>query len=683
MAPAKKRETRENQFYDVGVQGRKTGITLEDRGVRDEHGLEPISGIFSSPEKSPPKRASNQTGGTITDSESMDLTSPIVQPAPSAAKLLRSARTHLPPPKARSPMKTSLGSSPRRQSSMGPRAQPEPVSSPSRSSSHPVISRRLDFEQEESSLQETPALSGSGQRRGTRRSIYSIEPSPSRITNSAMEETIQEEISAAEESAILNDIGEESGLQDIANDTVLDAESEIVEEDAEADVDITADAEVEVSVDAEESEGVLEPVKQPAKRGRKRKNDTVDPAVIEEEAPEPRKRGRKPLEKKDKNVAVAPAAPSRRSKRVSDITEQETSTLQDASAEAAEVVDTPPVAPRPRGRPPKAAAAPVEMPPPAKKQKRQAKEPEKEHVQPLSKKPKAAPVPRKKADSKDAEPPSEQELAESGKLVDVYGKPISKADLDQMSTTTTGTRFGRGRHLSVFRELEPDSAATVGRTGRHRVKPINFWANEAVSYDPTGNMQAVVNRVYQEPPKVKRKTAKKGQKRSLSAVEEDEDEDEVGIQPWEVEGKGKFKGSYKGYDVANKISTNNLIETTIAWSDEGIQPKPLPDGSFKFIKLASGHVNDDDQSKTYLSWGFLELEENQMKRAKNSSAMHMVFHVASGAVEIRVHENILTVRRGSVFQVPRGNMYSIRNVGTKTSRLFYAQGCEMRVLAED
>jgi len=54
---------------------RKTGITLEDRGVRDEHGLEPISGIFSSPEKSPPKRASNRSGDTLTESESMELTS--------------------------------------------------------------------------------------------------------------------------------------------------------------------------------------------------------------------------------------------------------------------------------------------------------------------------------------------------------------------------------------------------------------------------------------------------------------------------------------------------------------------------------------------------------------------------------------------------------------------------------
>lgn len=52
----------------VADECRKTGITLADRGVYDEHGLEPISGIFSSPEKSPPKRSE-----TLTASESMEM----------------------------------------------------------------------------------------------------------------------------------------------------------------------------------------------------------------------------------------------------------------------------------------------------------------------------------------------------------------------------------------------------------------------------------------------------------------------------------------------------------------------------------------------------------------------------------------------------------------------------------
>lgn len=54
--------SREGQYSGVAVvvyprliSRRKTGITVRDTGIRDEHGLEPIDHLFSSPEKSPEK----------------------------------------------------------------------------------------------------------------------------------------------------------------------------------------------------------------------------------------------------------------------------------------------------------------------------------------------------------------------------------------------------------------------------------------------------------------------------------------------------------------------------------------------------------------------------------------------------------------------------------------------------
>ena len=38
---------------------RKTGITLEDKGIRDEHGLEPMEHIFSSPVKDGDEKTSS------------------------------------------------------------------------------------------------------------------------------------------------------------------------------------------------------------------------------------------------------------------------------------------------------------------------------------------------------------------------------------------------------------------------------------------------------------------------------------------------------------------------------------------------------------------------------------------------------------------------------------------------
>lgn len=55
------------------TKNRKTGVTLKDTGVRDEHGLEPMDGIFSSPEKSPLKMNGVNYQSTIEEEEDMVL----------------------------------------------------------------------------------------------------------------------------------------------------------------------------------------------------------------------------------------------------------------------------------------------------------------------------------------------------------------------------------------------------------------------------------------------------------------------------------------------------------------------------------------------------------------------------------------------------------------------------------
>ena len=84
----------------------------------------------------------------------------------------------------------------------------------------------------------------------------------------------------------------------------------------------------------------------------------------------------------------------------------------------------------------------------------------------------------------------------------------------------------------------------------------------------------------------------------------------------------------------------------IAWAEKGIEPIDVPDGSFKYCKL--------DSIGSFFNWGLIELRADQMKRTKNSRIMHMVFNVQSGTVEVKIHENIFTLHRGGIWQVPRG-----------------------------
>lgn len=150
-------------------------------GVRDENGLESIDGIFSSPEKSPAKVDGLNQISTISEGESMDIgqsetffltvfepvllnewlislfvTGTNLDPTEVIGRA-RNGKNFL-PPRSRSPMKTNIGSSPRR--SLGPISSPSRILNgvtPTRPMSHPPESSRFDMSREEL----TPSIEGS------------------------------------------------------------------------------------------------------------------------------------------------------------------------------------------------------------------------------------------------------------------------------------------------------------------------------------------------------------------------------------------------------------------------------------------------------------------------------------------------------------------------------------------
>ncbi|KAK1143824.1 mitotic fidelity of chromosome transmission- protein [Aspergillus melleus] len=125
MAPRGPAKTRDYDYSNVGKAGRRTGITLKE-GKRDEHGMEDIEGMWSSPENSPLRDngADERNDASIgSDGMSMD-----EENAPDPADFLTSVKSargpyHL-PPVARSPIKSGLTGSPRR--TPGLRSSPSP-----------------------------------------------------------------------------------------------------------------------------------------------------------------------------------------------------------------------------------------------------------------------------------------------------------------------------------------------------------------------------------------------------------------------------------------------------------------------------------------------------------------------------------------------------------------------------
>ncbi|KAK2755671.1 hypothetical protein FQN54_005820 [Arachnomyces sp. PD_36] len=135
---------RDYDYSNVGKAGRRTGITLKE-GKLDEHGMEELDGMFSSPEKSPAKNGYGNND-TILNSEDMEMGNSSI---PDPAEVLSGRRgqwgSYAPPPRSRSPIKSHMNGTPRRTPGLRSSPIPHGNQSSSPTSSRAAAKRTLDF----------------------------------------------------------------------------------------------------------------------------------------------------------------------------------------------------------------------------------------------------------------------------------------------------------------------------------------------------------------------------------------------------------------------------------------------------------------------------------------------------------------------------------------------------------
>ncbi|KAJ5383300.1 hypothetical protein N7517_001211 [Penicillium concentricum] len=129
-------KARDFDYSNVGTKGRRTGISLKE-GRRDEHGMEEVDGLFSSPEKSSVELNGFEDveNDSSVGSEGMSMDEGNAPDPMDFLKGTNGPRTSfLPPPAARSPMKNGLTGSPRRTPALQSTPDPQDIlesSSPS------------------------------------------------------------------------------------------------------------------------------------------------------------------------------------------------------------------------------------------------------------------------------------------------------------------------------------------------------------------------------------------------------------------------------------------------------------------------------------------------------------------------------------------------------------------------
>ncbi|KAL9626034.1 MAG: hypothetical protein Q9204_007636 [Flavoplaca sp. TL-2023a] len=610
---------REGNYEAPGVKGRATGITLAPRPIRED-GMEETAGLFSSPEKSPPKPNGVSHDSTVIEQdedETMNIGSSTI-PEPTEVIKARNGKPILPPPKSRSPIKTSLGSAARR--SLGPHSSPsrgvEQDTPTHRAMSNPP-NRLLDFSRiSESSVKGSVSKTKLSVTKGSKskpslmagkrkRDLFDLPPD-------------QDEEPVGGKTNLMNGTSLEDTYDD--NQNMLDDNfDDSLQLPNGGDVSHTLDDQLPQdsnTISPSIEKDTTAPTKMKGKRGRPAASALAQVETVKPKSPS--RRGRPPKKPRLEVPEV------------------------DAEVDAVEGATEVPIeeAAEPSKNPSQAQAAAMQPPKPKGGRGRQAL---------ALGDPNTKLQPRRRA----------SRSASKGPMSPSKTRFITRSETpgDELSFRTT-------------------------RAGRNVVKPLAFWRGESAVFGggrlEEGNLvlpsikEVIRTEEVPEPrrkktpgqPRRRRKPARRPEDDELP-VEEDEDE-----EYWETEA-GVMRASVMLWDPATgRGDEEHVEEADVAYAAEAIEMRDINGADFRFAKTLT---------LPFFGSGMVDLPPGGTKRVKNSRKMQMVFFVFYGrvTVDLGTPAQRFSIGRGGMWQVPRGNFYAISNTSTKPARIFFAQGCEV------
>jgi centromere protein C len=236
-----------------------------------------------------------------------------------------------------------------------------------------------------------------------------------------------------------------------------------------------------------------------------------------------------------------------------------------------------------------------------------------------------------------------------------------QAELDQIIEKVKA-RPGKLKTLYVLkREKSKKSGADDVRAGRTVVKPLAYWSAEQCVYNEGAAGLELGSRIPLSSVKEITNDAKKGHSKqdsddaaSLNDYHEDGHE-----EPWEKQ-IGVFRGQASVWSQPDQTTLEDPEETDLAYHPSSMLTREVKGSGFKFAKLVS---------TPFFGSGIVDLPPGAVKKPKNSRTMHMCFFVFQGRVTVKIGQGIeegecerFSIGKGGVFQVPRGELRSCREV---------------------
>ncbi|KAG6168178.1 hypothetical protein E4U11_005968 [Claviceps purpurea] len=640
MARSVKRPRAEPQaFHQLGVRGRKTGVVLQDRGERDEHGMQPLDSIFSPQEAKPTNRedeSSDDAGSGEMEIASSD--------GPGPQTLLKNRHSiPLPLPKSRSPVKTHMNSPARRSRHL------ENLSSPSRSGltddRDVTVTRKLDFGK-------PSAKSASIGEKDVSRVSRSPRPSLQKM---------REEQREAE--------AEDDDAQSLPIDPTV---SDLVHEGMDMFDGMRSDNFTGTGFDSPAAGNARPPAAGKidySPQDVTQKSPAYPPSLTNSPALPPLKESRPVLSthettrrrpsweatRAEQSVSEDEEQPSRESKRQRiDMPPPPRPAATSASASTRGAPAAPRPAPRPQAREVPNVGFKTEAKPQAKTEptvvKRGRGRPRKSEQRP---------PPRKRRDE-------DQEDEGEGD--------------ESFMEIQRGPPMPRSRGLVSFRN---NGASTAGQLPAGRPSSLtrgrDWWGDNKVLRDheldlglePEVNAKNIVRLPPDALPSARAphsRTRAKAKQIIHDAVEEDEER-----ETWETE-VGEIVGDIVLWEPQHELyppadeDEVRVTQDRLAIAADAIEVRDIPDASFRFAKTLT---------LPFMGAGVVDLPPDSMKRPKNSRKMHMVFFLHYGKVQVVINGAQFRISAGGTWFVPRGNYYSIINDYDVPARIFFAQASEV------
>ncbi|KAF9180586.1 hypothetical protein BGZ51_006090 [Haplosporangium sp. Z 767] len=243
--------------------------------------------------------------------------------------------------------------------------------------------------------------------------------------------------------------------------------------------------------------------------------------------------------------------------------------------------------------------------------------------------------------------------------------------------------------VPVVPDVSNQEEQGVRRSHRTRIAPLQYWKNERVIMGRNTDVavsvpviKGVYRAVSQEPVQLGQKRKRDAPRNSRNATTKgrhirrtqvsDSEEGES-----ERSNEGQFRDRLDLKRKGLQEHSGTMEAETLVYGTDTVVQRVVAESkdAMQFRDVEGGdykfHRGLEDADSVIS--GIMKIKPGGKKPTNNGNACSMIFYVIKGMVQAMVHETTIVLSAGGQFLVPRGNQYSITNVSRNESHLFFVQ----------